>query len=237
MTVRESYSGQRILEAMRNAPRYAAAIYRMMRTVLPAGNLHVLDFGAGDGTFAELLWRDGVRPDCVEPDLVNQVKLISIGLSPVSDISLLDSEQYDFVYTINVLEHLDLLDSHVAQLHRVLKQNGRLFVFVPAFQVLWTSLDDEVQHLRRFTRTSLAQTLISGGLIVDQCRYFDSVGFAAALFIRAIESVVNFRYSPGKIGFFDRVLLPVSLVSDKMLSSILGKNVVAIARKPEMSRV
>jgi SAM-dependent methyltransferase len=231
MIAPQSYPGHRCLKAMQNAPHYAEAIYRMIRSALPAGTPRILDFGAGDGMFAELLLRDGLKVDCVEPDPHNQQSLASLGLSPVADIAVLEDNRYDFVYAINVLEHLHDLDRHVADLHRVLSANGRLFVFVPAFAILWTSLDDEVDHVRRFTRASLTRALGGSDLAIEECRYFDSLGFPAALCVRALEAVGAFRYSPQTVGFYDRALLPLSLFGDRMLSNILGKNVVAIARK------
>ena len=151
-------------------------------------------------------------------------------------IADLPTERYDFVYTVNVLEHLDDLGYHVAELCRVLRPGGRLFVFVPAFTVLWTSLDDEVGHVRRFTRRTLTVALADGGLAVEESRYFDSLGFMAALGVRLIEKIGAFHYSPETVGFYDRVLLPASLLSDGMFSRFLGKNVVAVARKPPDAR-
>ena len=228
----QSYLGHRILEAMQNAPNYADAVYRMMKSSIPPESECLLDFGAGQGTFAERLLREGRKIDCVEPDITNQRSLASIGLSPVADIAALDGNHYDFIYTINVLEHLSELDRGVAELHRVLRPSGRLFAFVPAFAILWTSLDDEVAHVRQFTHTSLTHVLQQNGFVVEQCRYFDSLGFAAALCVRALEALNAFHYSPRTIGFYDRVLFPLSLFGDRVFAGTIGKNVVAIARKP-----
>jgi 2-polyprenyl-3-methyl-5-hydroxy-6-metoxy-1,4-benzoquinol methylase len=110
----QSYVGHRILEAMQNAPNYADAVYRMIQSSIPPKSEYLLDFGAGQGAFAQRLIRDGRKIDCVEPDITNQQSLASIGLSPVADIAALDGNRYHFVYTINVLEHLFELDRGVA---------------------------------------------------------------------------------------------------------------------------
>ena len=41
--------GRRVLEAMRSAPRYTDAIYRLVRSAIPSAPGAILDFGAGDG--------------------------------------------------------------------------------------------------------------------------------------------------------------------------------------------
>lgn len=50
---------------------------------------------------------------------------------------------------------------------RVLKPNKKLFVFVPAQEILWTSLDEEVDHARRFDRHSLQVVLERAGFNID----------------------------------------------------------------------
>jgi SAM-dependent methyltransferase len=226
------YAGHRILEAMRSAPSYADAIYRMIRAAIPAGSSCILDFGAGDGAFPERFLRDGYRIDCVEPDPGNRRSLAALGVSAVESVAALADGRFDFVYTVNVLEHLADLDSDVAELHRVIRPGGRLFVFVPAFAILWTSLDDEVGHVRRFSHASLTRALAAGGFAIEDCRYFDSLGFLAALGVRVLEKVGLFRYSARAVGFYDRILLPISLFGDRWFSGVLGKNIIAVARKP-----
>jgi SAM-dependent methyltransferase len=226
-----SYAGHRVLEAMRSAPHYADAIYGYMRSVSPAVEGPVLDFGAGDGVFAEKFTRDGVEVECVEPDCANQAALRDRLRTVVSDVRSLASDRYAFAYTINVLEHLHELDHYLAELYRVLRPGERLFVFVPAFNILWTSLDDEVAHVQRFTRRTLNVRLARAGFKVESSHYFDSLGFFAALSVRILESVGLFRYSPTTISFYDNFLLPLSMFGDHFLYNLAGKNVISVARK------
>jgi putative flippase GtrA/SAM-dependent methyltransferase len=226
-----SYAGHRILEAMRSAPHYADAIYAYARFASPPVEGPILDFGAGDGFFAERFLRDGVDVECVEPDCANQAALRDRVRTVVADVGPLASDRYTFAYTINVLEHLHELDRYLAELYRVLRPGGCLFVFVPAFNILWTSLDDEVEHVQRFTRRTLTAKLTKAGFKIEWCRYFDSLGFFAALAVRLLESVGLFRYSPETVGFYDNVILPLSLFGDHFMSNVAGKNVIAMARK------
>jgi SAM-dependent methyltransferase len=232
----EVYAGHRILEAMRSASAYVNEIYSMAQAAAGRGSGVILEFGAGDGVFVERFLKDGRAVACVEPDAKSQAALRVLGVPVVADIRELPNEAYDCVYTINVLEHLARLDQELAEICRVLRPGGTLFAFVPAFQTLWTSLDDEVRHVRRFTRRTLTDTLRRSGLEIEASRYFDSLGFVAALGVRVLERFGLFRYSPRSVGFYDKMLFPVSKVADRACFPLFGKNVVALARKPAILR-
>lgn len=227
------YPGHRILEAMRSAPKYANAVYAMAKAPLSKGEETIVEFGAGDGAFAQRFRDDGYSVVCVEPDQRNQQALRSQGLSVFADVAQLPEASFSYIYTINVLEHLEDIHGSLVAIGRVLRPGGTLFVFVPAFNLLWSSLDDEVGHVQRFTTRSLAEAIQKAGFAIQTTRYFDSLGFAAAIGVRLLECLNLFRYSPSTIGFYDKYLLPFSLIGDRVLFRIVGKNVVLLATKPE----
>jgi SAM-dependent methyltransferase len=227
-----SYGGKRILQAMHYAVRHSAAIFSEILAAMPPGASRVLDFGAGDAAFADRFRACGARVDCVEPDLQLRALLQAKSINTFSDIAEIDAAVFDFVYTINVLEHIIDVDRSCRELYRVIKPNGRLFVFVPAFEILWTSLDDEVGHVRRFTRKTLRTALDRAGFVIERIKFYDSLGFAALLGVRLLEKLLIFRYDSGSIGVYDTYLLPVSHRLDRLSKNIVGKNLIALARKP-----
>ena len=85
----------------------------------------------------------------------------------------LPDASFPYIYTINVLEHLADIKGSLLEIHRVLQPGGTLFVFVPAFNFLWTSLDDEVGHVQRFTTRSLADAIRKAGFVIQTARYFN----------------------------------------------------------------
>jgi hypothetical protein len=224
------YGGQRILGAMRNAPRYTDVVYARTKAACVNCQRPILEFGAGDGAFVERFLRDGMMVECVEPDAYNQAALRRLGVRVVDSLNEVATAQFEFAYTINVLEHLAELDHCLAELHRVCP-NGRLFVFVPALTILWTSLDDEVGSC------PTSYSCIPNGLPerigfeVEVSQYFDSLGFLAALGVRLLEKAAMFKYSPGIVGFYDKHILPLSLACDRALSPVIGKSVIAVTSK------
>jgi SAM-dependent methyltransferase len=224
------YQGHRILEAMRSAPRYADAVFRQICSVVPPTGSVLLDFGAGDGVFFEKFVVEGYRVDCVEPDIVLQRSLSTLGGQVYPDIFSVPSSSYDFVYSVNVIEHITVLDKTLVEVRRVMRPGASIFVFVPAFNLLWTSLDDEVGHVQRFTRKTLNRALSLAGFESIQFRYFDSLGFPAALTVRFLEKIGLFRYSSKSVGLYDRYVFPVSRAVDRVASGLIGKNLIAVAR-------
>jgi SAM-dependent methyltransferase len=233
----QAYRGHRILEAMHSAQRYAEAVFEEIRAACPATARDLLDFGAGDGVFVAKFMAGNRRVDCVEPDPTLRQRLQQQGASVYSDIAAVPAGRYDFIYSVNVLEHIHALDETLAGIRRVMRAGAPMFVFVPAFNTLWTSLDDEVEHVQRFTRRSLRPALAKAGFEILDLRYFDSLGFPAALAVRALETVGLFRYSSDSVGFYDRYLFPMSRALDRVASRAVGKNIIAIVRNPDGARI
>ena len=61
-------------------------------------------------------------------------------------------------------------------------------VYVPAFNLLWTGLDEKIKHHRRYRRKDLERLTRSAGLSVQKSRYVDSLGFLAALSFKIVSS-------------------------------------------------
>jgi SAM-dependent methyltransferase/putative flippase GtrA len=232
ITPKQGYAGNRILEAMRSGVRYGEAIFRELRAAVPEDTYTILDFGAGTGFFLEKFHAIGVAVDAVEQDADLQATVRPLAGTVWSDIHNVPNESFDFVYTVNVLEHIFELDEACAHLSRVLKPNRKLFVFVPAHEILWTSLDNEVQHVRRFDRRSLRLVLERAGFRIENMKYFDSLGFPAALGVRVLEQVNLFKYGSRSVALYDSYLFPVSRQLDRLFKGGIGKNLIAIASRP-----
>jgi SAM-dependent methyltransferase len=226
----DEYPGARILEAMKSAPAYHNCIFDMLRKAARGSN-SILDFGAGDGMFARKFADSGCGIDCVEPDPNLRSRLDGVAQNAFASIGDVPDAHYDFTFTVNVIEHIAEPELVCSELLRVLRPGGRLFVFVPAFPVLWTSLDDEVGHYRRYTRASLSRLLTGSNFTVRRVEYFDSIGFLAGLSVRILEKCGMFSYNSATISFYDKWIFPLSRRGDVLLNGVLGKNILAIGEK------
>lgn len=190
----------------------------------------VLDFGAGVGSLATLFRRmTGVTPMTLEVDGAERAILTERGFNPCESIDQLPHE-IDMIYTSNVLEHIPDDIGALRELNAHLAANGRIVIFVPAFEMIWTTLDDKVGHLRRYTKKTLMQRLDEAGFVVELIGYRDSLGFLLAILFKIIGSKSGVP-SDRSLYIFDRVLFPVSRLLDLIASPFFGKNVLAVASK------
>lgn len=129
------------------------------------------DIGAAAGGNVRVLDRLGWRPLAFEYSQVGADLARSRGLTVArADAHHLPlaSGSMGAVTCLDVLEHLHDDGRAAAELRRVLRPDGVLVVAVPADPSLWSAHDVAVNHLRRYTRESLAAVLTGAGLRVER---------------------------------------------------------------------
>lgn len=224
------YTGRDNLEAMQEARRYNEFLLSLVRRVA-VRNEPIVDFGAGIGTFASILASEGFSVQCVETDCLQASLIRSMGLPVASELRDLPASSITLVYSFNVLEHIEHDEAAIAEVFSALRPGGQLLVYVPAFPVLFSSMDRKVGHIRRYTRKALESKLAAAGFEVEFIRYADSLGFLAALAFRFFGNNSG-EIDRNSVAFYDRWVFPISQISDRVLSRLVGKNLVALARKP-----
>ena len=226
----EGYTGRDNLEVMLDARRYNAWLCSLITRRAAPGS-RIVDFGAGAGTFARMVRDKGYEVICVEPDAVLKSQLRSQGFEVFSSVDELPANTYDLVYTLNVLEHIEDYQAALYALRRPLRRGGQLLVYVPTFQVLYSSMDRKVGHFRRYRRTPLARMVASAGFDVRESCYADAIGYAASLAYR-LSGNNDGTLNPGAIRFYDTFVFPLSRLADLVLQKVIGKNalVVGVAR-------
>lgn len=203
-------------------------INKFLRNIQISGLTKVMDFGAGVGTLTKIFFEaTGIRPDCVELDPEQRVLIDERGFDSYSGLDEL-TQKYDLIYTSNVLEHIEHDGLVLKTLKSKLKETGTLIVFVPAFEVIWSTMDDRVGHCRRYTKTMLTEKLVQSGYTVKYIRYCDSVGFVLSFLFKHLGSK-NGEPSSAALKIYDNYLLPISKLVDVLLFGKFGKNLIAIA--------
>jgi SAM-dependent methyltransferase len=225
-----TYSGRDNLEAMKQASRYNDFLRSLIRKY--AAGKRLLDHGAGAGTFAKPIDGDEFSVLCLEPDDDLRADLARSGLDTAASFAEIANASIDYAYTLNVLEHIGDDRAAIASLYQSLRPGGRLLVYVPAFQVLYSKMDEHVGHFRRYRRQPLKKLLREAGFEVAEARYADSLGFLATLVYKLVGDKSG-RVSPGSVAFYDKLVFPLSRFIDFISFGMFGKNLIVVASKPE----
>ena len=166
------YTGCGNLEAMAEARNYNNYLISMIEKT-PHGlkNKKILDFGAGTGTYADILRMKGIVVDCLEPDKTLQKTPKSKGYKILNNIDELETESYDLIYALNVLEHIEDDNKIFSLLAKALTKKGVILVYVPAFQSLFSSMDKLVAHYRRYRKPRLRMMAEDNNLEIVELHY------------------------------------------------------------------
>jgi hypothetical protein len=237
----QTYTGtQELLDSEAGLIGYSTEIVRKFfskmelqkRIIEYRGN--ILEFGAGTGSLAEIFQsRFQIKPHCIELD----PKLIGIisqkGFQCYQFLNQ-TSQKYEAIYTSNVLEHIEN-DIHVLkELFESLTPGGVIGIYVPAHPILYSMMDKEIGHIRRYTRSELKSKVEESGFIIQSLTYDEFIGFFASIVLKTF----GYKNKAGlgskrSLVIYDKLIYPLSKVLDLLgLRYLIGKNLLLIATKP-----
>jgi SAM-dependent methyltransferase len=232
------YEG-RDLEVLASMPNYYSWIMETFGSHV-AG--HVVEYGAGTGTVSSRLATLATKLTLVEPspnlvvmlrhrfEAFPQIEVIAASLQ--AHVAGLGENAIDTIVLVNVLEHIEDDRAALAHLFRVLKPGGKLLVFVPALQVLMSTLDQIHGHYRRYQKGDLKAKIIAAGGEVAICRYFDLIGVLPWFVLNRLLGSTTFN--PTLVHINDRFAVPISRVLEQIVGAPFGKDLILVARKGVM---
>lgn len=227
--MQNSYTGVKNLEVMGAAFNYNSHLIRLVLDNAPPNASHFVDFGAGSGTFALELSKRGLTVECIEADSHLISKLRSNGFTAHEQISSMENSSQTYIYSLNVLEHIEEDKSVIGQLGTKLLPDGKILVYVPAFMGLWSQMDTLVGHVRRYSRKQAASLFDEQTWEIEKIAFVDSLGFFASIFLKKFGNASG-ELSQRLVIFYDKIIFPFSKLLDK-LKIPFGKNIYVIARK------
>ena len=179
----EDEYGSHILHRLEHARRFNRW---MGESIQPHVGARVLEVGAGIGNITEwLIPRDLYVASDINPHYIRYLSNMSLG-KPYLNVERIDVEDpacfestrgsFDTVICLNVLEHVR--DPHGALMNMAgaLEEKGRLLLYVPQHQGLFSSLDEALGHRCRYTKEGLSGELAAAGFDVEYMSDFNRLG-------------------------------------------------------------
>jgi SAM-dependent methyltransferase len=225
------------LEAISQAHAFNEWMYD---TIAPFCSGKIIELGSGIGNISTFFIRD--KKDIVLSDLRDNYRqyLMDKFHLPEPNVRSVDMVhdnfekeyadllgQFDTVFALNVVEHIE--DHHLAMRNaaKLLKKNGNLIILVPAYQWLYNAFDRELGHYRRFTKKTLS-LFIPNNVELVKMRYFNFAGIPGWFVSGSI--LKKKEISPNAMRLFNRAL-PIVKLTDLILFKKVGLSVWFVARK------
>jgi len=226
------YEGKDVLDIM---SKYAVNrnnsieefIVRHFRLGQINGHRRILEFGAGTGEFLNRFSRySQLSTYAVE---IDEAYVSTLSRTHVTYRSLEEvSEQMDFVFAIDVLEHIQDDEGILRVLFAKLKQNGLLLIYVPARPELYSRFDKAIGHYRRYRLPEMKKKVLAAGFSIRVARYDDFLGYFAALYNKI---TTNGSLNAQAVKLYDRIFVPISRAFESVIKPPFGKNILLVAEK------
>lgn len=203
------------------------------------GAIKILEVGCGTGNMTGRLksWGEVTGVDASRNALSSCRERHGIRAEEASaDNTPFDHHTFDFVFAVEVIEHIRSDEQVVKEFYRILKPGGYAIATVPAFMCLWGSHDEMVGHFRRYRKSDFARLAAQAGFKIVKVRYFNSLLFAPMWILRRIKKIMRsrtddfYRTRP----FVNRLLYGMLKIEIPVASTIslpFGTSLVAVLQK------
>lgn len=197
------------------------------------GTERVLDLGAGNGRFSRALYEHRSAIHAVESDPTLRERIQSNGITSHASLEAVGDVRFDGIYSINVLENIEDDRGILDAIYQLLEPGWRLFLYVPAFQILYSANEERVGHVRRYRNSAPLDALRGAGFRVEAASYVDSIRFAAGLWYRLFGDRDGLL-DPRAVRLHDSAVFPLSRRLDAVLGGRVGKNLLVRATRPAL---
>jgi len=225
--------GHDTLDMISGMDQYNRWIYDQFKQFTAAP---ILEIGSGIGNITQFF--KGKEVLCLDVDSESLSKLRkrfpkSKKLSTLKhDVSRptrhIQKGYYGSAIMLNVLEHVK--DDRIAleNINKYLRPDGVLILQVPALKALYSSLDKELLHHRRYTRKDLLRLLKDAGYEIEKCYHMNLLGIIG-WFINGC--ILKRKILPAEqLSVFNRVA-PVLRWFESMILPPIGLSLIVVARK------
>ena len=207
---------------------------RIVKNIIKGPNPKILDIGCGSGALLEELTKIGDAVGVDSSSLAIEFcreKNLQVKMGDATKLPFLD-KTFDYVLSLDVLEHIEDDGKAVSEMKRVLKDSGSAIIMVPMFNWLWCKADKTAHHFRRYNKKRLCELMDSNNLLVTRFTYFNTLLFLPIMLIKKIINPVS--EVDIKLGFLNQILHIIYSFETTLLRYVnfpLGVSSLIIARK------
>ena len=200
-----------LLDLLKNAPRASK----------------IIDIGCSSGIFLKDLEQLGFKNENLFGVDISEKAIANCKNNGIQNAFVMDAqniilkEKFDIIIASDCLEHLQDDVKAINNWNELLKTGGKMYVFVPAFQSLWSYHDEVNRHFRRYTKSELTTKLSNAKLTVLKASYWNFTLFIPVFIFRKITLILpQSKKEEGQIlgnKLVNALLLQLLLLENKLL--------------------
>lgn len=150
----------------------------------------LLDIGGGNGYVSSYINNKGIGTILLEPNprgIINARKRkVKYCIQANFDEAKFIKNSIPAIGIFDVLEHIEKDHQFLQKIYDTLTPGGKLYLTVPAFNLLWSAQDNYAQHFRRYSMKHIIKLLNLFHFTVDYSTYIFSIFFMSILFLRSL---------------------------------------------------
>ena len=112
---------------------------------------------------------------------------------------------------------------------KYLDTDGKIILYLPSSQIIWSELDELVNHKRRYSRKLIKKLAVGANLEINQIISVDFVGWAVILLSKLLP--IKMDFSKNKIVFYDKFIFKYFKYLDLIFKNVIGKNLLIVLSK------
>ncbi len=215
----------------------------MYETIKPFCRGKILEIGSGVGNISTFFLNDNCEIMLTDIrdnycDILRDTFSNNPSLLGVQNIDLVDDEfdtkyvdfigQFDTVFALNVVEHIENDFLAITNCKKLLKQGGNLIILVPAYQSLYNQFDKELFHFKRYQKREMIKLFERNSLTVKKSFYFNALGIAGWFVSGKLAKKKTIPSN--QMSFYNRIVFLAKLI-DKIMFNAIGLSAVVIGKK------
>lgn len=159
-----------------------------------------LDIGCSSGKLLEGLIEKGADPNQVIGIDISPVGIEACQAKGLTNTFVMDATSlnlpagsFDVIIASDCLEHIQQDEVALQNWYKLLKPDGIMIVFVPAFMSLWSPHDEVNHHFRRYTHRELMDKISKASFSTLRHGYWNATLFIPIMAYRFLRKILNIR--------------------------------------------
>jgi SAM-dependent methyltransferase len=208
----------------------------------------ILEVGGGAGRMTELV-RLGVEPSefvTIEPS-AHFVEMLDrryatdtsmkVMRATTSDVVDEYRGHFDSVFSVHVMEHVEDDGAFVRECLAMTKPGGTVIVLVPALQFLYSNLDRNIGHYRRYDKKMVRRLVADLDVSIEKLQYNNLIGVLASAWFIKFRKLEYQTSAAGRgrffrlYGLYSRFVIPVVSAIERIIAPPVGLNLTVVLRK------